>query len=74
MLSNKTLGILRKYFLQHKSKVCIFEGAKGEQYAKRSIQEILRKSVEKAGIKKHITVPTLRHSFATHLLEASTDL
>jgi integrase/recombinase XerD len=74
LLSNKTLGILRKYFLQYKPKVWIFEGAKGEQYAARSIQEILRKSVEKAGIKKHITVHTLRHSFATHLLEAGTDL
>jgi integrase/recombinase XerD len=70
----KTLEILRKYVGEYKPKVWLFEGAKGEQYAPRSIQEILKKSVEKTVIKKRVTVHTLRHSFATHLLEAGTDL
>jgi len=74
LLSTKTLEVLRNYFLEYKPTVWIFEGAKGERYARRSIQEILKKSVDKVGIKKRITVHTLRHSFATHLLEAGTDI
>ncbi len=74
LLGTKTLEILRKYFLQYKPKVWLFEGANGEQYSASSIKSILRKSVNKVGLRKHITVHTLRHSFATHLLENGTDL
>lgn len=74
LLSAKTLEVLRKYFLEYKPKVWLFEGVKGDNYSQKGIQAILKKSVEKAGIKKHVTVHTLRHSFATHLLEAGTDL
>ncbi len=74
LLGTKTLEILRKYFLQYKPKVWLFEGANGEQYSRRSIGHILEASVDKTGIKKRVTVHTLRHSFATHLLESGTDL
>lgn len=74
LLSKKALEILRKYVSEYKPKDWLFEGHDGEEYSRRTITEILRKSVEKTGIKKHITVHTLRHSFATHLLEAGTDI
>ena len=63
LLGIKTLDILRKYVAKYKPKEWLFEGAKGENYSQKGIQSILRKSVEKVGIKKHITVHTLRHSF-----------
>jgi len=74
ILGNKALEILRLYVAEYKPKIWMFEGKVGEQYAARTIQEILKKSVEKTNIKKRVTVHTLRHSFATHLLEAGTDL
>jgi integrase/recombinase XerD len=74
LLSKKALEILRKYVSEYKPKNWLFEGSAGEEYSRRTITEILRKSVEKTGIKKHVTVHTLRHSFATHLLEAGTDI
>jgi site-specific recombinase XerD len=74
LLGEKTLDILRKYVKEFKPKDWLFEGIDGGNYSQKGIQTILRKSVEKVGIKKRITVHTLRHSFATHLLEAGTDI
>ena len=74
LLGNSTLDILRKYVAEYKPKVWLFEGVKGGKYSTSSIQANLKLSVDKAGIKKRITVHTLRHSFATHLLEAGTDI
>ncbi len=74
ILSPNILELLRKYFVKEKPKVWLFEGVGGGQYARRSIQLIMRDSVKKAGITKKVSVHSLRHSFATHLLENGTDL
>ncbi len=74
LLSPKTLDILRRYVKEYKPKHWLFEGQDGSTYSDRSIQNILKVAVKKTGIEKHVTVHTLRHSFATHLLENGTDL
>ena len=74
ILSDKLLINLRDYFKQYKPKVWLFEGQTGEQYSETSIQHIFRNACNDAGIMKKATVHTLRHSFATHLLERGTDL
>ena len=74
LLSARVLKLLRQYYTEYKPKVWLFEGQFGDQYSATSIQNILKAAVVKAGIKKKVTVHTLRHSFATHLLERGTDI
>jgi integrase/recombinase XerD len=74
MLSEKLLILLQTYFSIYKPQKWLFEGSTGGQYSHRSVQQILKKSLHKSNISKPATVHTLRHSFATHLLNAGTDL
>jgi site-specific recombinase XerD len=74
LLSTKTLTLLRTYIKTYRPKTHLFEGPEGGPYSARSIQVFFKERCQKAGITKKVTVHTLRHSFATHLLEKGTDL
>jgi site-specific recombinase XerD len=75
ILSEKSLQILREYWKAYKPKDWLFEGKKkGTPYSHRGPQDAFYKAVKKAGIKKDVSLHTLRHSFATHMLEANVNL
>ena len=74
LLCKKTLVVLRKYFKEYKPKEWLFEGESGGQYADSSIYKIFKTALSNAKINKKVSIHSLRHSFATHLLENGTDL
>ena len=75
ILSQKSLEILREYWRVYKPKDWLFEGReKGTPLTRRSTQDLFYNAVKKAGIKKDVSLHSLRHAFATHMLEANVNL
>lgn len=74
MLSDKLTELLRKYYKEYRPKVYLFEGQYGDQYSQSSMRMVLKDAAKRAGLRQSPTLHWLRHSFATHLLEAGTDL
>ena len=73
-LPESILPQLRDYYKTYKPKEYLFEGQYGGAYSVRSIQQIFSIAAKKANILKKVGVHSLRHSFATHLLENGTDI
>ena len=73
-LTNQILALLRKYYKKYLPVNELITGRKGGSYSASSIQKIIKRTALKAKIYTPITPYTLRHSFATHLLENGTDI
>ncbi len=75
LLGKKTLTVLKEHWKKYRSKYWLFEGCpKTNPISTRSVEKVVQKACEKVRIIKHVTVHTLRHSFATHLMEAGINL
>ena len=75
ILSEYCLKILRMYWKKYKPVNYLFNGVKkGTKYSNTSVRKILQKALKKTGITKKICIHSLRHAFATHLLETGTNI
>jgi site-specific recombinase XerD len=74
VLSETTLVLLRQYYKVYRPNTYLFEGGEGHCYSASSVQQILKRALAASGVRKPASPHTLRHSFATHLLENGTDL
>ncbi len=74
ILSDKVAGVLERYVKNKQFNDLVFESNRGGKVCERSAQKVFENALKVSGIKRHGTCHTLRHSFATHLLENGTDI
>lgn len=75
LLSPRVLERLRIYYREYKPVTYLFNGhQKGKPMGNRQFHNVMKEAVIKSGLKKNCSMHTLRHSFATHLLERGANL
>lgn len=75
LLARRARDVVRIYREAYPSDRWLFPGGRsGRHLTTRSVQRVVKRAAEAAGIEKKVTAHTLRHSFATHLLEGGTNL
>ncbi len=73
-IPKRMCSLLRAYIEAYKPRYFLFEGAKGAKYSPVSARQVLKRAIANSKIEKPVTLHTLRHSHATHLLENGTDI
>ena len=75
MLSPRLLAVLREYWATYRPKPYLFPGRQPDRpISVRTVQMVCEGALTASGLSKHVHMHTLRHSFATHLLESGTDI
>jgi site-specific recombinase XerD len=73
-IATSVIPLLLNYTKSYNTRRYVFEGANGAMYSTNSVRAFLKRSCEAAQITKHVTPHTLRHSYATHLVENGTGI
>jgi site-specific recombinase XerD len=73
-LPQSILNNLRSYYKTFKPQKYLFEGQYAGKYSIRSVQAVFKAAMAKAKVYKSVGIHSLRHSYATHLLESGTDI
>lgn len=74
VLSPIALNLLREYWDRYRPAIWLFPTKPGHAVSERTVQQIFKKALRKAGIQKKVGIHSLRHSFATHLMEQGVSL
>lgn len=74
ILSPIALNLLREYWERYRPSVWLFPTQPGHAVSQRTVQQIFKHALQKAGIQKQVGIHSLRHSFATHLMEQGVSL
>ena len=74
MIADSLKSKIQEYTTAYKPSYWLFEGQDRGKYADRSVQQIMKDAVVKSGVNPDATVHILRHSFATHLIQAGVDI
>jgi len=73
MLSHTLKELLAQYFDEYQPEYWLLEGSRSQQYSASSIGAVVKQAAKRAGIRTKVTPHTLRHCFATHLMDGGLD-